>query len=73
MKFENKFFLNGRDITEFNDMQIFSIIKDAEDAIEKLEQITTKPKSLQKNIADRKAELAKLVGFLDAREPKAEA
>lgn len=73
MKFENKYFLNGREITDFSDMQIFSIIKDAEDAIEKLEQIATKPKSLQQNIADRKAELAKLVEFLDSREPKTEA
>lgn len=73
MKFENKYFLNGREITDFTDMQIFSIIKDAEDAIEKLEQIATKPKSLQQNIADRKAELAKLVEFLDSREPKTEA
>lgn len=67
MKFETKYFLNGTDITNFSDMQLFAVIKDAEDAIAKLEDIKTQPKSLKQNIADRKAELAKLVEFLDKR------
>lgn len=67
MKFETKYFLNGTDITNYSDMQLFAVIKEAEDAITKLEDIKTQPKSLKQNIADRKAELAKLVEFLDKR------
>lgn len=68
MKFETRYYLNDRDVREYSDNDLYSLIKRNEDAIEQLEQIKNKPQKLKNEIADRKAQLQKLIDFLDGRE-----
>lgn len=68
MKFETKYFLNGQDISTLSDAQIYKAIKDAEDAIAKLEQIRHKPKKLIDDISNRNGDLKMLLNYLNDRD-----
>lgn len=67
IKIESKTFFNGQDIANFTDDQLFGHISQAENEIKKLEAIETKPKKLEKKIADLKEGINALAAAIDAR------
>lgn len=64
-------YINGTDVRELSVSQIADLIKQEEDALEKLSQIKTKPKMLKAEIAKRTAKLQQLVKVLDAMDDAA--
>ena len=68
MKFETRHYINGYDINTVAPSTIYDLISQEESAIASLESMATKPKMLIKEIETRKAELARLVEYLDSRE-----
>lgn len=63
-----KTFINGEDVANMSDSQVYDLIAQQEKDIEKLESIKHKPKKLVKEIEDRKAGIAALVAYLDSKE-----
>lgn len=62
-----KTLVNGIDVSTLTNAQVFDLIAEQENAIKKLEGIDAKPKLLVKEIEDRKAGIAALVGYLDSQ------
>lgn len=73
MQFTIQHLLNGRDITTMSDDEIFRVIAQTEAEIDKLDQIKTKPTRLVKLIEQKRADLAKLIDFLNAQDEAAQA
>jgi hypothetical protein len=67
LTFSTKFLINGSDISELDNSNIYSRISAEEKRIADLEKIENKPKRLVAEIADAKATLQKLVAHLDAQ------
>lgn len=67
IKVETKTFINGSDAKNFTSAQVYDMIAAQEASIEKLDAIQNKPKSLQAEIAERRAGIAALVAHLDAQ------
>lgn len=63
-----KTLINGVDIKEYSDAQIYQLIADQEAEIARLEAIKTKPKKLVAEIEKRQAGIAALVAYLDSKE-----
>lgn len=61
-----KTLINGRDIKELSDSEVFQLIADEEARIAELEKIKAQPKKLVAEIENRKAGIAALVAHLDA-------
>lgn len=61
-----KTLINGRDIKELSDSEVFQLIADEEARIAELEKIKAQPKKLVAEIEKRKAGIAALVAHLDA-------
>lgn len=61
-----KTLINGRDIKELSDSEVFQLIADEEARIAELEKIKAQPKKLVAEIEKRKAGIATLVAHLDA-------
>lgn len=68
MKFETKHYLNGQDIKNLENIEIYREIAREESALKALGEVQNKPKRLQKEIAQREAELKAFVEFLDAQD-----
>lgn len=68
IKITTKTLINGQDITDFTDSQIFDLIAQQEKTIEKLREIKAQPKKLVKELAERQAGIAALVAYLDSQE-----
>ena len=68
IKITTKTLVNGQDVTEFTDSQIFDLIAQQEKAIEKLREIKAQPKKLVKELTERQAGIDALVAYLDSRE-----
>lgn len=73
MQFTIQHLLNGRDIATMSDDEIFRVIAQTEAEIDKLDQIKTKPTRLVKLIEQKRADLAKLIDFLNAQDEAAQA
>lgn len=71
IKIESVVRINGQDANEFKNEQLYALIREQELAVTELEKITARPKSLTKEIEDRKAGIAALVEFMDKRDEKA--
>lgn len=70
IKIETKTFVNGTDISTWQNGDIYDLIAKQEAEIKKLEAIENKPKRLQAEIEQRKAGITALVAELDARDAK---
>jgi len=68
IKITTKTLVNGQDVTDFTDSQIFDLIAQQEKAIEKLREIKAQPKKLVKELTERQAGIDALVTYLDSRE-----
>jgi len=64
---ETKTFIQGEDAANLSDGQIFDKIAKIEAKIDSLNKIVTKPKKLEKVIADLHGDIEKLVVFVDSR------
>lgn len=65
---ETRILIQGRNAAEMSDAQIFGLIGELEGKIKKLEGIEAKPKKLVAAIDTLKADIAKLVEYVDSRE-----
>jgi hypothetical protein len=65
-----KTYLNGVDLDSLSNSELYAQIQAQEDAIEKLQAIKAKPKSLLAEIKKRQAGIEALVVFMDEREAK---
>ena len=65
-----KTYLNGVDLDSLSNSELYAQIQAQEDAIEKLQAIKAKPKSLLAEIKKRQAGIEALVAFMDEREAK---
>ena len=65
-----KTYLNGVDLDTLSNSELYAQIQGQEDAIEKLQAIKAKPKSLLAEIKKRQAGIDSLVAFMDEREAK---
>lgn len=63
-----KTLVNGKDIKDFEDSEIYDLIAAQEAEIARLEAIKTKPKKLLTEIAKRQEGIAALVAYLDSKE-----
>lgn len=63
-----KTLVNGTDIKDMADSQVYDLIASQEAAIADLEKINAKPKKLVAEIDKRKAGIAALVAYLDSKE-----
>jgi len=68
IKIESRVFVNGTDVSNFADADLYNLIAEQEKAIGELEKIQTKPKRLQNEIAERRAGIEALVKMLDERD-----
>lgn len=68
LKITTKTFINGQDVTNLTNSEIFDLIAQQENEIEKLKQIKAQPKKLVKELAERQAGIAALVTYLDSQE-----
>ena len=68
MKFETKHYLNGKDITNLENIEIYREIAREESALKALSEVQNKPKRLVAEIESRTAELKAFVAFLDAQD-----
>jgi len=64
---EHRTLVNGRNIKDYKDAEVYDLIGQQEAEVERLEKIKNKPKMLVKEIADRKAGIQALVDYLDAK------
>lgn len=60
--------VNGRNVGDLSDGEVYNLIAEQEKEIERLEAIKTKPKKLVAEIAKRQAGIAALVAHLDSKE-----
>lgn len=67
LTFSTKFLINGSDISELDNANIYARISAEEKRIADLEKIDNKPKRLVAEITEAKATLKKLVDHLDAQ------
>lgn len=67
LSFKVQFLLNATDIATLSNAQIYAAISAEESRIKDLEKIENKPKSLVADIDEAKANITKLVAYLDAR------
>jgi hypothetical protein len=67
LTFSTKFLINGSDISELDNANIYARISAEEKRIADLEKIENKPKRLVAEIEEAKATLKKLVAHLDAQ------
>lgn len=65
---ETKTFVNGADVANMADGEVYSLIAAEEAKIKELEAINAKPKRLVAEIAKRQAGIAALVAHLDSKE-----
>lgn len=63
-----KTLVNGKDIKDFSDAEVYQLIADQEAEIARLEAIKAKPKKLVAEIAKRQEGIAALVAYLDSKE-----
>ena len=63
-----KTLINGVDVKDYTDSQIYTLIAGQEADIKELEKIEAKPKKLVAEIEKRKAGIAALVTYLDSKE-----
>lgn len=63
-----KTLVNGKDIKDFSDAEVYQLIADQEAEIARLEAIKAKPKKLVAEIAKRQEGIAALVAHLDSKE-----
>lgn len=63
-----KTLVNGADIANFTDSQVYELIAAEEAKIAELDKIKTKPKKLVAEIEKRQAGIAALVAYLDSKE-----
>lgn len=68
MQFTAQYNLNGQNVANMNDAQIYAAISDAEAEIARLKSIKAKPASLKAKIADIESNLVALVEHLDSRD-----
>ena len=61
-----KTYLNGVDLDTLSNFELYAQIQAQEDAIEKLQAIKAKPKSLLAEIKKRQAGIEALVAYLDS-------
>ena len=64
----NKTLINGVDIKDFKDSEVYDLIAAQEAEIARLEAIKAKPKKLVAEIAKRQEGIAALVAHLDSKE-----
>lgn len=64
-------YVNGVDVKNLNNDQVYGLITSESEKIAKLEALPIKPKSLDKEIAERKAGIEALVAHLDSLEKPA--
>lgn len=64
---ESKVFIDGVEAATFSDDQIFERIATVERQIKRYEGIESKPKKLEKRIADMKKGIADLIKYVDSR------
>lgn len=62
-----KTLVNGQDIADFSDAQIFAMIRDQEKLIDQLNEIKNKPKKLVAEVEKRQAGIKALVEYLDSK------
>lgn len=67
IKIETRTFLNNTYAASFKDEELFAKIAEAENEVERLEAIKTKPKKLQAKIDELKAGIEALSAYIDAR------
>lgn len=63
-----KTLVNGKDINDFSDAEVYQLIADQEAEIARLEAIKAKPKKLMAEIEKRQGGIAALVAYLDSKE-----
>lgn len=68
LKITTKTYINGQDVASLTNSEIFDLITQQENEIEKLKQIKAQPKKLVKELAERQAGIAALVTYLDSQE-----
>lgn len=67
IKIESRTFVNGRDIKDYSDNQLFDLISEAEAEARRLEAIETKPAKLTARIEELKTGAKALADAVDAR------
>lgn len=65
---ENKTLINGRDISQYTNSELYALIAKAEQEIEELKLITNKPKRLALEIEAKSEALLNLVALLDEQD-----
>lgn len=60
--------VNGKDVKDFSDAEVYQLIADQEAEIDRLNAIKAKPKKLVAEIEKRQAGIAALVAYLDSKE-----
>jgi hypothetical protein len=68
IEISTKTLINGQDINDFKDAQIYDLIAAQEAEIDRLSAIKTKPKKLMAEIEERQAGIAALVAHLDSKD-----
>lgn len=64
-----KTLVNGKDVADMKDSEVYALIAAQEAKVKELEAITTKPKRLVAELAKRQAGIQALVDYLDSKEP----
>ncbi len=67
IKIETRTFVNGEDISKWDNSRIYELISMQETEIERLKDIQHKPKRLELEIAEREAGIEALVAHLDGK------
>jgi hypothetical protein len=67
MKIENQVLVNGRELSTLSNQELITMIRQTEDEIRGLEQLTTKSEHITNSIETHKKSCAQLAGFLDLR------
>jgi hypothetical protein len=63
-----KTLVNGKDVAEMKDSEVYALIAAQENKVKELEAIGNKPKKLVAEIDKRKAGIQALVDYLDSKE-----
>jgi len=66
-----KTLVNGQDVANFSNAQLYDLIAQQEKKLAELDAIKNKPKALKKELADRQAGIDALVAHLDSRDDSA--
>lgn len=69
LEIKDQTLINGRDIKEYGDKELYTLLAREHKEIETLETLAIKPKKLLRQIAERKEQLGKLVELIDRDEP----